>query len=104
MSKQILVVDDEPDVRTFITAVLKKGGYDTVTAANGAEALQAVQARKPDLVILDLQMPFISGFTLAEEIRESKIGHPQLPLIAYTSSTEKIPGHPFGTYLHHEQG
>ncbi len=61
MSKRILVVDDEADVRTFLTAVLKKGGYETVTATNGSEALQAVREEKPILVILDLQMPEKTG-------------------------------------------
>ncbi len=61
MSQKILVVDDEADVRTFITAVLKKRGYDTVTAADGREALTVVERERPDLVILDLAMPNQSG-------------------------------------------
>ncbi|MCP4677378.1 MAG: response regulator [Deltaproteobacteria bacterium] len=61
MSRRILVVDDEADVRTFIATVLKKGGHEAVTAENGAEALLAVRENKPDLVILDLQMPEKTG-------------------------------------------
>lgn len=61
MSHKILVVDDEADVRTFITAVLKKRGYETITAADGREALVVAEREHPDLVILDLAMPNQSG-------------------------------------------
>ncbi|MDJ0762105.1 MAG: response regulator [Myxococcota bacterium] len=72
MSKQILVVDDEADVRTFLEAVLKKGGYDTVTATDGAEALKAVRDNKPDLVILDLQMPTKTGTDFYRQLSKDK--------------------------------
>jgi CheY-like chemotaxis protein len=61
MAHTILVVDDEADVRAFLTAILAKEGYETVTAANGREALEIVRRTPPDLVILDLQMPQQTG-------------------------------------------
>ena len=61
MSKKILVVDDEADVRRFLTAVLAKRGHETVTAADGREAFEIAEREKPDLVILDLQMPDQTG-------------------------------------------
>jgi CheY-like chemotaxis protein len=61
MSKKVVVIDDEADVRTFLVAVLKKHGYDTRTATNGHEGLEVVKAERPDLVILDLMMPNQSG-------------------------------------------
>jgi CheY-like chemotaxis protein len=61
MSKRILVVDDEADVRRFLTAVLEKRGYETMTAADGREAFEIARREKPDLVILDLMMPNQSG-------------------------------------------
>jgi DNA-binding response OmpR family regulator len=61
MSHKVLVVDDEADVRTFISAVLKKHGYETITAVNGAEGLLKAREEKPALVILDLQMPQQTG-------------------------------------------
>lgn len=61
MSKRILVVDDEADVRTFLTAVLKKRGYETLTAADGKEAYDLTRQERPDLVILDLMMPQQTG-------------------------------------------
>lgn len=61
MSKKILVVDDETDVRRFLTAVLEKRGYQTLSAADGREAFEIAARERPDLVILDLMMPNQSG-------------------------------------------
>jgi CheY-like chemotaxis protein len=61
MRKKVLVIDDEPDVRKFLTAVLEKHGYDTLTASDGTEALEIARREKPDLVTLDLQMPHGTG-------------------------------------------
>ena len=61
MCKKILVVDDEADIRKFLTVLLKKGGYETVEAENGAQALTIAAQEKPDLIILDLQMPEKTG-------------------------------------------
>jgi CheY-like chemotaxis protein len=61
MSHTILVVDDEPDVRAFLTAVLEKAGYRVVTASDGGEALTVVEGERPDLIVLDLQMPDYTG-------------------------------------------
>ena len=61
MSHTVLVVDDEADIRKFITAVLQKRGYETLTAENGREAFAVVENERPDLIILDLQMPNHTG-------------------------------------------
>lgn len=60
MSK-ILVVDDEADVRRFLSAVLAKRGHETLTAADGREAFEAAQREHPDLIVLDLMMPNQTG-------------------------------------------
>jgi CheY-like chemotaxis protein len=61
MSKKVLVVDDEADVRKFLTAVLEKHGYETLTAEDGTKALEVAKKERPDLVILDLHMPHETG-------------------------------------------
>jgi len=61
MTRKVLVVDDEADVRRFITAVLEKRGYETVTAEDGREAFEAAKREKPEAIILDLQMPNQTG-------------------------------------------
>lgn len=72
MSHTILVVDDEADIRKFITAVLKKRGYETLTAENGGQALEVVQREHPDLVILDLQMPNHTGTDFFRRLAKDK--------------------------------
>jgi CheY-like chemotaxis protein len=61
MNKKILVVDDEADIRRFLTAVLQKRGHETMTASDGREAYEIAERERPDLVILDLQMPDQTG-------------------------------------------
>jgi CheY-like chemotaxis protein len=61
VNEKILVIDDEPDVRTFLTAVLERAGYVTVTAGDGLNGFEIARREKPDLVTLDLQMPDKSG-------------------------------------------
>ena len=61
VSHMILVVDDEADVRKFLTAVLEKHGYRVVAAEDGKRAFDEVQKERPDLIVLDLQMPEQTG-------------------------------------------
>jgi DNA-binding response OmpR family regulator len=61
MKKKVLVVDDEADVRKFLTAVLEKHGYETLVAEDGMTALEIARREKPDLVTLDLHMPHGTG-------------------------------------------
>ena len=72
MSKKILVVDDEADVRRFLTAVLEKRGHQTLTAADGREAFEIAVREKPDLVILDLQMPDQTGTDFYRRLMKNK--------------------------------
>ncbi|MEW5945355.1 MAG: response regulator [bacterium] len=70
--KLILVVDDEPDVRTFFETALLDAGFDVVTAGDGEEALELVKKRAPDLVSLDLVMPKKSGVVFLHEMRRNR--------------------------------
>jgi CheY-like chemotaxis protein len=72
MSKKILVVDDEADVRRFLTAVLQKRGHETVTAADGREGYEIAERERPDLVILDLQMPDQTGTDFYRRLMKHK--------------------------------
>jgi CheY-like chemotaxis protein len=72
MGKKVLVIDDEADVRTFLTTVLKKGGYETVTAADGAEGLEVARRERPDVVILDLQMPDKTGTDFYRKLTQDR--------------------------------
>ena len=86
MSKlKILVVDDEPDVVAFMERTLRTEGFDVVSAFDGISALDLVDAEKPDLVLLDLMMPMISGYEVCEQIK----ANPQtqaIPVICVSSA------------------
>jgi CheY-like chemotaxis protein len=71
MSK-VLIVDDEEDVRKYLSALLRKHGYETVTAPDGREALKLARAEKPDLVTLDLMMPNQSGTDFYRQLAQDK--------------------------------
>ncbi len=66
---RVLVVDDEPRILNFLRSKLKVSGYEVLTATNGAEALEQVQAQEPDLVVLDVLMPKMDGFETLRELR-----------------------------------
>jgi DNA-binding response OmpR family regulator len=66
---RILVVDDEPDVVSLIENTLRAEGFDVLTAYDGIGALDVVAAEKPDLVILDIMMPLMSGYEVCEMIK-----------------------------------
>ena len=87
MSKKILIVDDEPDVRTFVGSVLEENGYTSVTAKNGVEGLEVLRKEKPDLVLLDLMMPKKSGITMFQELRKDPaLSH--IPVVICTGVSE----------------
>jgi len=66
---RILVVDDDPDVRSFLAAFLELEGFEVGTAGNGVEALHQVDRQQPDVVILDLMMPIMDGWDCCRQLR-----------------------------------
>lgn len=72
MSKNILVVDDEQDMRDYISALLLDNGYTVRTAHDGVEGLTMVKEEHPDLILLDLQMPEETGTGLYRKLRDHK--------------------------------
>jgi len=69
MSHRVLVVDDEPDITALVAYHLAKAGYRVSTAANGADALKAAREERPDIVILDVMLPGVSGYDVLAELR-----------------------------------
>ncbi|MGE0352675.1 MAG: response regulator [Gemmatimonadales bacterium] len=69
MTHRILVVDDEPDITALVAYHLAKVGYRVSTAANGPEALKAAQEERPDIVILDVMLPGVSGYDVLADLR-----------------------------------
>ena len=87
---EILLVDDDPDLRDSLQIILEKNGYTVRTASNGQEALEALKAKKPDLMILDIMMATdTEGFDLAYELK-NRPSSKDLPIILLTSFLEKV--------------
>ena len=72
MNKKILVADDEPNIVISLEYLLKREGYTVVVAHDGQEALDAIAAQQPDLVLLDVMMPVKTGFEVCQEVRASE--------------------------------
>ena len=85
VSSRILLVDDEPRVREVVAHYLIRDGYHVQTAADGASARRYLTDFKPDLVVLDLMLPLVSGLELLKEIR----GGGDLPVILLTARAEE---------------
>src|SRR4051794_25134492 len=81
MERRILIVDDDPDVRSVIEASLQDAGFDTRVAGSGEEALALVAADDFDAVVTDLQMPGMNGLELCERIVASR---PDVPVVLVT--------------------
>ena len=85
MSKKILIVDDEPRYVRLMEANLISDNYEVLKAFNGQQALEVVENEKPDLVLLDMMMPILDGFTTCERIRKFST----VPIIMVTVKGEE---------------
>ena len=98
MSKRILIIDDEPDIVTFLSAVLEENGYSSMSAQDGVEGLETLRREKPDLVLLDLMMPKKSGITMFQELRKDpELG--QIPVVVVTGVSE-VTGVDFRNFMY----
>ena len=91
MAKTILVVDDEPNLRSLVRAYLEKDGYRVVTAGNGREALFMARDEKPDLIVLDIMMPEMDGKEFMRLHRRER-NTPIIMLTAKVDADDRIHG------------
>ena len=84
MSKTVLLVDDETLVVDIAKRKLEKDGFKILTAGNGQEALDVLENNKADLIILDIEMPVMNGYTFLFEL-EKKKKQPRIPIIVLTA-------------------
>jgi DNA-binding response OmpR family regulator len=82
----VLVVDDDPDVRALVTTLLGRAGYLVAEAENGRAALKALYGQRPDLVVLDVNMPDLDGWGTLERIRELS----DVPVIMLSARNEEL--------------
>ena len=89
MPKKILLIDDEDLVRESLKKLLRKSGYDVITARNGSEALQNIQEDDFDLIISDIRMPDMDGVEVVKRIRvylkQKKKSIPEIIITGYAS-------------------
>lgn len=83
---RILLADDDPDISEIVGFVLRRHGFQVLTAANGVEALAVTRRERPDLVVLDVMMPRMDGYEVCRRIRMSDT----VPIIMLTAKDEEI--------------
>ena len=102
MAKHILVIDDDENIRRFISLLLSENGYEAVTASDGAEGLQMVTQAKPDLIVLDVMMPKKTGLTLFKQLKRDE-QYKDIPILMLTGVTgviEEMETHKDETFEH----
>ncbi len=95
MKRRILVVDDELDMRTFISTLLETSGYKPFVAENGEKGYALAKERKPDLIVLDIMMPKESGMNLYRRLRsDSELN--SIPIVVVSGIAKK-------TFMHSQK-
>jgi two-component system OmpR family response regulator len=89
---RLLVVDDEPNIVDLLATSLRFAGFEVATASNGSEALRIASSFKPDLLVLDVMMPGLDGFTVVRRLRQDGIGAPVVFLTAKDATEDKVTG------------
>ncbi|MEV4225377.1 response regulator transcription factor [Nonomuraea sp. NPDC049725] len=89
---KVLVVDDEPNIRELLSEALSLNGFDVRTASSGRAALKAVASERPDIIVLDVMLPDLDGFTVARRLREAQDSPLVLFLTAKDAVSDRISG------------
>lgn len=91
MPHTILVVDDEPALLRLMEFVLSKQGHTMLTATDGEEALEMTRSQRPDLIVLDIMMPKLDGYQVAEAIRsDDELKHTPIIMLSAKAQEEDI--------------
>jgi two-component system OmpR family response regulator len=89
---KVLVVDDEPNIRDLLSASLRFAGHQVLTSPNGTDAINKIVEQQPDIILLDVMLPDVSGFGVTKKIRSLGIETPILFLTARDDTEDKITG------------
>ena len=94
MSTRVLVVEDDPDIAELVARYLEKAGYTTARVSSGRDALDAVRAKPPDLIVLDVMLPHVDGLEVCRLLRanDHTAGIPIIMLTARADESERIVG------------
>lgn len=102
MAKKILVVDDSPVARQLHSVIIKAAGYEVTEAENGYDAYEKILNNQFDLVVTDINMPKMDGYSLCEKVRETE-QHKDIPIIIISTDSEskdKMKGFKSGANLY----
>ena len=83
MAKKILIVEDEPEILQLLTAALEKASYEVATCGNGRDCLERLRSERPDLLLLDVMLPGIDGYSLQLKISQDQDTR-TIPIIVLT--------------------
>jgi DNA-binding response OmpR family regulator len=86
IKKRVLVVDDEPGIGNILRIKLRLHGYDVITTTSGADAIEIIRTGQPDIVLLDILMPNVSGMDVLEQVRAFS----SVPIIVFTARREIV--------------
>ncbi len=100
MAKKILIVDDEPELLRSLTIRFGAAGYQTITASNGIEGIERLKEANPDIIILDIMMPGLSGLDTLKEMKRISFATPVIMLTAYGTPKSAIEALTLGAYDH----
>ncbi len=84
----VLVAEDDPDILQLVAFRLERAGYEVIQATDGEEALRLVTERQPDLAVLDVMMPKVTGYDVTRQIRENQ-ATTQIPVILLTARVQE---------------
>jgi two-component system chemotaxis response regulator CheY len=84
VGKRVLVVDDDASIRELLATALEDDGYEVVPATNGEDALSVVERWRPDVIVLDLMMPVMDGWTFAKRLRERH----EIPIVVLSAAND----------------
>jgi DNA-binding response OmpR family regulator len=84
----ILIAEDEPDIREFLSIALQINGFNVITARNGEEAVALTSSHRPDLVLLDVRMPKVSGYQACETLKRSSDTR-EIPIVFLSAFANK---------------
>jgi DNA-binding response OmpR family regulator len=90
--RRVLIVEDDPAVRTVVTEVCRRDGYDVVEAASGRQAMRIVEVNEPDIVLLDWVLPDVSGIEVCRELRRQGVICPIVMLTGRTANVDMVVG------------
>lgn len=99
MSKRILIVDDEENIRRFLSRILEREGYSVIVAENGLDAIGILEKQNVDLIVLDMNMPVMNGLEFLEKNREDEISAvPVLMMSGSLDTNHRLESYRLGVY------